>query len=63
MDVQVGTIQGLEEPEPLNVVHVEMGQEQIDACHLNPDGFPQTADPSSGIQHHQSPVIASDLNT
>jgi hypothetical protein len=62
MNFLTRVIQGFEKTKPLNMVHVQMGEEQIDAPHLTPECLPQTADASPRIEHDQGPVIAADLH-
>jgi hypothetical protein len=63
MDLLARSMQGFEKPESLNVIHMEMGEEDVDARHLRPYAGPQSSDPCAGIEHHQASIIATHLNT
>jgi hypothetical protein len=36
MDFLAASLQGFEKPEPLDVIHMKMGEEEVDALHLGP---------------------------
>jgi hypothetical protein len=63
MDFLAWIIQGFEKPEPLDMIHVEMCEEEVNAPYLRPDGRPQASDPRAGIEHHQGSVIPLHFDT
>jgi hypothetical protein len=63
MNLLGGSNQRFEKPEPLDVIHMEMGEEDIDAPHLGRYSLSQTTDACAGIEHHEGPVLGSDLDT
>jgi hypothetical protein len=63
MHVLTWAIQGLEKPKPLDVIHMEVGEQEVDARNLRAEGHPQPSDAGTGVEHHQCPVNSSHLDT
>ena len=56
MDLDLGAEERLEEAEPLDVVHVQMGQQQIDTRDPIDDRAPEAADSRSRVEHQHAAV-------
>jgi hypothetical protein len=50
MDLAVGVVQGLEEAEPLDMVHVEMGQQQVDSSFPAANPGPQSLNSRARVE-------------
>jgi hypothetical protein len=58
-----GTIQRFEKTESLDMIHMEVGEEKIDARLLSAQLLSQRADSCAGIEDDQGPIITSYLDT
>jgi hypothetical protein len=63
MHLLAWTIEGFEKPQPLDMIHMEMGEQQVDSGFFRPQGLPQGSDSRTGIEHQQGPILASYLDT
>ena len=55
-DLGVGHEEGCEEHQPLDVVEVEVGEEDVDAPCSAGEPEPEGADARAGVEHEQPPV-------
>jgi len=62
MNLAAPLVEGFEEAEPLDVVHVEMGQQQVDAPPPAAPPWPPAAGSPSGVQDQERVPLASHLD-
>ena len=62
MNLAARLVEGFEEAEPLDVVHVEVGQEDVHARNLGPHARTETPYPRPGIEDQESAVSAPHLD-
>ena len=63
MDLTARLVQGLEEPEPLDMVHVEMREEKIDSPSAATLPNTQALDASPRVQDQQRVLLGAHLDT
>jgi len=63
VDLTGGLGERLEEAEPLDMVHVEMCQQEVDASYTAPHRRPQPLNPGSRVQDQEAVPVAPHLDT
>jgi hypothetical protein len=63
VDLHVRIIKRSEEPEPLNVIQVQMRKQDVDAMERARKGESEPADPGSRIEDQDGPVSPDDFDT
>jgi hypothetical protein len=58
-----GPIERIKKPQSLDMIHMEMGEQEVDARFFRSQAFPEASDPRAGIEHQHGPVIASYFDT
>src|SRR5438046_1191965 len=61
-DLGVGLEEGREEHQPLDVVEVQVGEQDVDAGGLGGEPEPEGADARAGVEHEQRSVGERDLD-
>ena len=57
MCIQLGVLERFEESESLDVVHVQVRQQQINAAQVRAQTTPEAPDPRPSIEHEQGAVL------
>src|SRR5215472_11144352 len=62
VDLQVGPLQGPEKPEPQDMIHVEVCEENVHACGAGFHAGSERSNARPRVEHEQRPSFPSDLH-
>ncbi len=62
MNLDVRFIERLEEPEPLDMIHVQMREQQVDPPCRSAGERAEAADPGTRVEHKQAAVVIAHLH-